>query len=1137
MRSYRFALALAPALLSCLAFSQPAKPPASASTPAPATRPDFHDEALVFNDYSTTWRYHPDGTGESIIHVSIRIQSEAAVRQFGVLTFSFASDTQTPHINYVRVHKPDGATIETPPSEAIDMASQVSREAPLYSDLKEKHLPVRSLSAGDTLEYELQTTLDKPEAPNHFWGAYHFTIPGSLIILSESLTLELPKDKYVQVWSPNHKPDITEHDNLRIYHWTQPQLTPAPRPTPGSNGDQKSHPKPPKDPDEDADNRKLPSIAWTTFHTWAEVGDWYRSLAASRAQPTDQLKARADEITKDAKTPEAQIQAIYQFVSQHTRYIGIDFGTGRYQPHAAAEVLANQYGDCKDKDTLLESLLRAKGFKTAPALIGAGIVPISDLPSPATFNHVITTVTLPNAQPNSPETHIWLDSTPETTPYRYLSAALRDESALIVPSDAPAKLEKTPVDPPYPLESHFQAAGTLDSEGKFTAKITTTYRTDEEGFVRGLARGIAPAEWDKASQYISSVTGFGGATSETRFPAPDNLTQPIEIDYTYTRHPYGDWDNHRIIPPFPIVDLTLLNEDEGQPDTDIELGAPRTLYATSTIQLPNAYTTDLPDSVHIKAPFALFDQTYRFDGRQITVDRKIVILQKKLPKEQWKQYLDFTKNAHLDNTIWIRLEPPNKTETFGSTSVPVGHLSLTAPNVDAQGKLSREKSVTIAPSASSSSPTSPTNPDLLSIPADATPEQLLQQAQQLVQAKNWDLAQTTLDRVKDKSPTQPNLWRLYGLVAEGHNDLSAAEEDFKKELSAHPDDPTNARYVSSAQYRAHKYTEANATLAAFLSTHPNETGVAIALARMQTARDDNDSALQTLQTAAAHTPNDHPLQLALSQTLLRANHTEQAAAAAKTLLEAADDPQQINSAAYVLAQTGLDLSTAEAASRKNIAALEDKSQTTTAAEANSNTFANSRLLIASWDTLGWILFRQGKLAEAELYIVAAWRNNLHPEVGDHLGQLYEAQNKPLEAYEVYDQAANSTEQSNLASDIKRHLSESSARLHTSNAPVSQIGREGLLQSRTYRLTGYKGVSGWSTLRLEITAAGLAEALQISGEPKLANLVKTMHNMQFPDLVPPTSKAHLLRSGVLSCSTDGKCELVLVPNSDLRTERY
>jgi len=34
----------------------------------------------------------------------------------------------------------------------------------------------------------------------------------------------------------------------------------------------------------------------------------------------------------------------------------------RYQPHAATEVLHNQYGDCKDKHTLLAALLGAEGM-------------------------------------------------------------------------------------------------------------------------------------------------------------------------------------------------------------------------------------------------------------------------------------------------------------------------------------------------------------------------------------------------------------------------------------------------------------------------------------------------------------------------------------------------------------------------------------------------------------------------------------------------------------------------------------------------------------------------------------------------------------------------------------------------------
>ncbi len=111
-------------------------------------------------------------------------------------------------------------------------------------------------------------------------------------------------------------------------------------------------------------------------------------LRLERAQPNDALRARAAEIVKNAKTPEDQVRAIYTFVSTRTRYVGIDFGIGRYQPHLAAEVLANNYGDCKDKDTLLEALLRAKGFPTAPALIGVGVAPVEAVPSPAVFNHV-----------------------------------------------------------------------------------------------------------------------------------------------------------------------------------------------------------------------------------------------------------------------------------------------------------------------------------------------------------------------------------------------------------------------------------------------------------------------------------------------------------------------------------------------------------------------------------------------------------------------------------------------------------------------------------------------------------------------------------------------------------------------------
>src|SRR6185312_3545926 len=224
----------------------------------------YRNEAIVFEKNETTYRMRADGTGERDVHVVLRIQSQGAAQQFGVLAFGYASAYETPTIKLVRVHKADGSIVDTPPGDAIDMPAEITRQAPLYSDLKEKHLPVRSLSVGDTLDYEMDTTIDKPEDPGQFWGTEHFTPPGTVVVLHEVLTLEFPAGKYVQVWSPNHQPSISEQNGMRVYHWDVPQLV-----TPPTNSADSSKGTSPKDPDEDADGRKLPSVAWTTFHTWA----------------------------------------------------------------------------------------------------------------------------------------------------------------------------------------------------------------------------------------------------------------------------------------------------------------------------------------------------------------------------------------------------------------------------------------------------------------------------------------------------------------------------------------------------------------------------------------------------------------------------------------------------------------------------------------------------------------------------------------------------------------------------------------------------------------------------------------------------------------------------------------------------
>ena len=95
-------------------------------------------------------------------------------------------------------------------------------------------------------------------------------------------------------------------------------------------------------------------------------------------------------MTKGLNSDLEKTEALYDFVAKNFRYVSLSLGVGRYQPHAASDVLHDQYGDCKDKHTLLASLLEAEGLHASSVLINSSRKLDPDVPSPSQFDHVIT---------------------------------------------------------------------------------------------------------------------------------------------------------------------------------------------------------------------------------------------------------------------------------------------------------------------------------------------------------------------------------------------------------------------------------------------------------------------------------------------------------------------------------------------------------------------------------------------------------------------------------------------------------------------------------------------------------------------------------------------------------------------------
>jgi len=244
----------------------------------------------------------------------------------------------------------------------------------------------------------------------------------------------------------------------------------------------------------------------------------------------------------------------------------------------------------------------------------------------------------------------------------------------------------------------------------------------------------------------------------------------------------------------------------------------------------------------------------------------------------------------------------------------------------------------------------------------------------------------------------------------------------------------------------------------------------------------------------------------------------------------------LNRNAYLLSEVKLDLPLAEAGSRRAIEMLETASTQVRLQEAKDKTFSDSDLLAAAWDTLGWILFKEGKAAEAEPYIRASWFNRPDVVVGDHLAQVMEALRKPSEALTIDDLALGSDDAANHpdeSAEVKRNIE----RLRQTVANVSTGNSTEILQDlRTFQIAKPVDVKGSGIFRITIAGNGIEENDLVKGPAEIRTLGAELNKLKLPGALPPGSQARLFHDGTLNCSSGtSTCEFLLVPRSDLNAE--
>ncbi|HMG03341.1 MAG TPA: DUF3857 domain-containing protein [Edaphobacter sp.] len=1035
---------------------------------ASAKKPDYSAESIIVERTDTVYRYAADGTGTREIANVVLIQSDAAARQYGVLAFAFAGDSQRAEIDYIRVRKPDGNLVETPSADAQEMPQEVTRQAPFYSDLKEKQVPVRNLAVGDRLEYKVRIIDTKAEVPGQFWGQ---EVLGSWgVILSQSIELHVPRASYVKVWSPDHPPAKTETGDEVVYRWMGSHL----EPTVGKDGKAIQREIDPKG--------ELPTMAWTTFKNWEAVGTWYRGLEIDRIVPDATVKAKAEELTAGKSTDAEKAQVLYNFVATQIRYIGVAFGIGRYQPHPASEVLRNQYGDCKDKHTLLAAMLSAAGLHPEAALIGAGIRLNDEVPSPAAFNHMITFVPVGGAP-------VWLDTTSELAPYQMLQQVIRDKQALVIPQTGTGRIEKTPAGLPFSPFTKFIATGTLTKDGTMKAQMEYMTRGDDEIVMRTLLRQVPRGQWNDLMQRLSQGFGFSGTTSNPDANRPDLTADPVKITYNYEREKTGDWDNHRIVPLFPVVFINNVDDKNPPKKYPIQLGEPRVETSTSTIKLPAGWGADLPAAIHQKTAFASFDKTYKIEGDTLTTERRIEVLRREVAATDWKNYKKWFDVALGDGEPFITLIPTatDKPSITGST---------------------------------------------------ASAASLVADAYQQIQRGEPNAAQATLDKAKALNEKQQSLWSTYGYLNYERHNWDTAIEAYKKEIVLYPGTAWVYRALANAQINSADFDGAAGTLRTLVGMEGVENDDLKRAVAMLILMKHYDTALPALESLRDKFPEDESIQVQLGIAQIEAGHQTDGQKTLISLLNKTAEPGALNSGAYELAKTGIELDLAEKSAQKAVDALTTESSVWKLEPEGEEALkqrGKQLLLVAAWDTLGWVFYRQGKIDQAENYIRASWLNSQSAEAGLHLGELEEKRGRKQEALHFYSLAFANTRDAMpkgfpgkgpdlISAELREHINA----LKKSGASENITGsQEELTKLRTLRVGSKTGSGALSEYFFHIRDGKIVEINKPPLSKKIPDGDEMVRRANFAGWIPQGSSAQLSRKGTLNCHS-GVCELVIHP---------
>jgi Domain of Unknown Function with PDB structure (DUF3857)/Transglutaminase-like superfamily len=578
-----------------------------------------------------------------------------ALSKYGGIAVPFDGDTKLTYFKAWTI-TPDGIAYEVKEADAVESSFTTYM---LYSGVRLKSLRFLEAKLGSIVGYEL-VRKQRPYVFDNVW-----TFQDLVPIHRSRFYLQLPNGwEFTTAWA-NHEEQKPLDQSPNHYLWEvldSPAIEVEPEmpPLPAVEGRMyvKFYPRD-------------PAMRAKSAGTWKDMGLWYAGLTGDSRTATPAIKQKVAELTSGKSGQLEKMKVLAAYVQQQVRYVAIEVGIGGMQPHFANDVLTNEYGDCKDKATLLSAMLHEIGIESDYVLINTHRGTIApDFPT-TNFNHAILAIQVPDgmsdnslyAELKDPRLGriVFFDPTDKYVPLGYLPTMLQENYGLVVTAEG-GTLVSLPLLPPN-LNRLLR-----------TAKLNLTESGNLDGSVQEIRWG-GPAEVSRAQML--------GRPPAERLKVVEQFLGTFLSNFTLTKASVGNLEKQD---ETLTIDYSLVVEGYAKPTGNLLIFRPRIVGEKGSnilsgkkrkypiefsqiarhddsfdITIPAGYVVDdLPKSVDAECPYATYKSEVKVDGNVLHYKRMYEVRELLVPVQKLDEVKDFFHQIAADehSSAILRREKP-----------------------------------------------------------------------------------------------------------------------------------------------------------------------------------------------------------------------------------------------------------------------------------------------------------------------------------------------------------------------------------------------------------------------------------------------------------------------------------------------